>query len=1075
MTHIFISYSRKDFEVVERLRNDLRDSGIDIWIDKVGLTPGTLSWEQGLRDAIAASDAILLCASTDSRESAFVRDEVALAKQAGKSIYPAWVAGENWLDCVPLGLGGTQYADLRGDHYTAGLMQLIAAIRGEATVVEPLQPEEAILLLEAPAADFVPRNPYKGLRAFREDDQGDFFGRDSLIAELLAKVDDKSRPARMLPVLGASGSGKSSVMMAGLLPKLRENHPDWIYLDPMVPGNHPLEKLTIALARQFENKSQRAIREDLTDTSTRGLHRLACEISDKPVVLYIDQFEEIFTLVNDEAERRHFIDSLATAVTEPSGVLYLLLSMRADFYDRPLQFTPFGKLLETHHVAITPMTLADLYDVVQKPAALPDVRLSFDDGLVTEMVFAVREEAAALPLLQFTLDQLFEQREGNRLTMSAYREIGGIQGALAQHADATFEKLPSDQHRKMARALFLRLIEPGQTEQDTTRRRASYSELTLTDAEQTRILQETADAFVNARLLVSDSGSPLAQRGDGRGETTLEVSHEALIREWKRLRDWLHDAREDLRLQKKVNADAADWVRAGRPDNYGGFYAGTLLIDAQNWANHATPSQDEADFVTASVRADKIRQEKEAATARRVRNFRRASAVLGVMVVLALGASILAGLTAVTARDESNAAQTAQAIANADQQTAIAQAKDAENAAATATVAQGVAIADAENAANLAATATVAQGLAQEDANQAATQIVDAENAAATATVAQGLAIVDAENAANLAATATVAQGEALNLGATAEAGSTQLAADAAYFALQQDRVATLAAGAVVVPPGTGTPEPTQYVATLTAIAVLNDWEPVEMTDEYGVVMVQVPPGCFYMGSVAGADEQPVHIQCFDEPFWIDKFEVTQAQYREVTGETPEVEFEGELNPVDSINWFDARDYCDQREARLPTEREWEYAARGPDSLTYPWGNAFIEGAAIYNRPSSAGHLPVMDADGNPLRPEGASWVGAMDMAGSVWEWTSTRYDDLDYSQQLFDFQGLYPYPYVVDDGRESDETVREFEDRIPIYTTRVLRGGGFGNADAFLRSAIRYWGLPFVEDSNDGFRCSRS
>ena len=313
---IFISYSRKDFDTVNQLRNDLRDNDIDIWIDKVGLTPGTLSWEQALRDAIRDADAVLLCASPDSRGSPYVRDEVALAKQAGKAIYPAWVDGEDWLDCIPLGLGGTQYADLRGDAYTAGLMALVSAIRGESASpdVVPLTPDTPEVS-DPPAPDFVPRNPYKGLRAFQQKDSGDFFGRESLVGDLLAAVDDKSRPARLLAVLGASGSGKSSVMMAGLLPKLHEQHPDWLYLDPMVPGSHPLEKLAITLARAFENKSQMAIREDLSDGSTRGLHRLSAELSDGPVVLYIDQFEEVFTLVDSDDERRQFIDLFDITIT----------------------------------------------------------------------------------------------------------------------------------------------------------------------------------------------------------------------------------------------------------------------------------------------------------------------------------------------------------------------------------------------------------------------------------------------------------------------------------------------------------------------------------------------------------------------------------------------------------------------------------------------------------------------------------------------------------------------------------------------------------------------------------------
>jgi formylglycine-generating enzyme required for sulfatase activity len=352
---------------------------------------------------------------------------------------------------------------------------------------------------------------------------------------------------------------------------------------------------------------------------------------------------------------------------------------------------------------------------------------------------------------------------------------------------------------------------------------------------------------------------------------------------------------------------------------------------------------------------------------------------------------------------------------------------------------------------------------------------------AAVLAVIGGLAVAttvtafnQAVDSAKLAAAAMVAQGEALNRGMTVEAGSTQLAADSAFFVLQQNRVGTLAAGAVVMPPESTTPEPTHYVATLTQVAELNEWTPVEMMDNFDVAMVQVPQGCFYMGSVAGGDEQPIHLQCFDAPFWIDKFEVTSAQYTAIAGGEPPSQFMDDLNPVDSMNWFDARDFCRMRDARLPTEREWEYAARGPDSLTYPWGNTFISDGLVFSRPPDAGPLPVMDADGNPLRPQGASWVGAVDMSGNLWEWVNTRYDDVDFSTQLFDYQMLYPYPYVADDGRESDETAEEFEARLPIYTLRVLRGGAFSNSDSNLRGPIRDADNPTVTNDGNGFRCAR-
>lgn len=905
MSKLFISYSRENHVIVERLRQDLQQAGLGIWIDKIGLQPGTPDWDQALRDAIRDTDAVLLAASPHSRRSPYVGDEIALAKAAKKPIYPLWVEGEDWIDSVPLGLGRTQHLDLRGESYATNLPRLIGTLMGAAAL--PVVPDPT------PPPVATPRNPYKGLRAFRAEDRGDFFGREALVDTLVSQIKPS---ARLLAVLGASGSGKSSVMMAGVLPVLQQQQPDWLFLDPMVPGSHPLEKLTIVLARQFKNKAQAAITDDLTDKSTRGLHRLGAELSDHPIVLYIDQFEEVFTLVEQETERRQFIDLLTTTITEPQGNLIVLLSMRADFYDRPAAYREFGTLIEKHHTLITPMTLADLYDVVQKPAQLPDVGLQFEDELVTEMIFVVREEAAALPLLQFTLDQLFQKREGNKLTLQAYHDIGGVQGALARHAESIYAGLPSPTHQKMARALFLRLIEAGQTEQDTTRRRASYRELTLQDAEQTRLLQETAAQFVDARLLVSDQTAETA---------TLEVSHEALIRVWKRLGEWLHEAREDLRLQKSLAADVAEWLRRNKPEDR--LYRGTVLRDAREWETRNLPSQDEAAFLTLSHEADTRRRQREARDARRLRY---------------LGAALLV---------------------------------------------------------------TLVFG-------------------------ALGLALIFARSNASL-------QDEATTLQAQAQTAEFQ----GAYVSAQVNWLSTrdfpLSFAQL-----TQTPAPA-FLATATAQAELADWEPVmEVFD--GIEMVLVPPGCFWMGSDAGdADETPVHEQCFEEAFWIDKYEVTQADFERLGGhKAADNRFAGEKRPVDTITWFEARDFCGQRGMRLPTEAEWEYAARGPENLIYPWGNEFEEDNAVFSENSD------QSAEVGS-KPEGASWVGTFNLSGNVYEWTSSLYRN---------------YPY-----NESDEDTND------TNGPRVLRSGSWAKNSNSLRVANRYGDTPGTRNASYGFRCTRS
>ncbi len=238
-----------------------------------------------------------------------------------------------------------------------------------------------------------------------------------------------------------------------------------------------------------------------------------------------------------------------------------------------------------------------------------------------------------------------------------------------------------------------------------------------------------------------------------------------------------------------------------------------------------------------------------------------------------------------------------------------------------------------------------------------------------------------------------------------------------------------------------------------TPVATNVDWTPVEQ-EFNGVTMVLVPAGCFMMGGAEGStNEHPVHKQHFDTPFWIDKTEVTRAQYQAcvaagVCEETPISDYSTEDDqPINHVMWDQAQIYCAWRDARLPTEAEWEYAARGPDGLVYPWGNEYDGSKVIgwddptYSYKSTA---PVGS------RPDGQSWVGALDISGNVLEWVSSLYKD---------------YPYKADDGRELSEGM----------AVHVLRGGSFVNSTFILRGAYRYLNYPKHDYYNYGFRCARS
>ena len=447
----------------------------------------------------------------------------------------------------------------------------------------------------------VPRNPFKGLNAFTENDSRDFFGRDNLIEELATAVEttltreqNEGQHARLLAVLGASGSGKSSVVKAGLLPCLHDgrvlNSNEWVYLDPIVPGTDPLEALTITLKSHFPDTSFKTLREDLEGDTSNGLYLLATQLVKKKeakVVLLVDQFEEAFTLVTDEAQRQHFFDLLVTAVTEPRSPLFVILTLRADFYDRPMHYPELFRLIDDHHVSVLPLERDDLRSVIEQPAILPEVQLTFEKGLVDELLIDMQGQSGALPLLEFTLDQLFQRRSGHQLTLQAYRKMGGVKGALSQHAEETYQKLTPEQ-QKAARDIFLRLIEPGTTEQDATRHRATRSEFESADPIEEQRMRETLEAFYKARLLTTNqSGS------------TVEVSHEALIQEWTTLSEWLREASNDIHFQRSLSEDVKEWEQRKWPSVR--LYRGAQLKEAQAWARRNRPSEQEVAFLRASA------------------------------------------------------------------------------------------------------------------------------------------------------------------------------------------------------------------------------------------------------------------------------------------------------------------------------------------------------------------------------------------------------------------------------------------------------------------------------------------
>jgi serine/threonine protein kinase len=614
---IFLTASPADTHFAASLMKDLSMRGIESSNDNMSTLDPGVNQEDALRTAMRSSSCVLVVISPHTRSSRIIGEHLRMAGMYQRRLLFVWAAGEGLIQVLLEAAGygvDIDVIDARETRYPTAIDEIVACINKDISAPSPQKPAQP--LQEA-------RNPYKGLQAFTERDVKDFFGRTALVEELVKSLQHTLNrgQARLLAVVGPSGSGKSSVVRAGLLPQLRggalPGSAHWIYLDPVVPEKRPIESLALALEPHLQHKSIKTIREDLRDDSLRGLHLLATRLlqlqngtatrdgsqrgrhrlatrlirpREARVVLLIDQFEEIFSQSVAEQERQQMIDLLLTAATEPGGPVVLLLTLRADFYDRPMHYPALSRLLQEHTIPVLPMDLQELRAVIEEPAALPDVQLIFEGNLVGDLLFETYGQAGALPLLEFTLDELFRQRIGHWITQRAYEQMGGVKGALAKHAESTYASLPSDEHRSFAQVLFIRLVNPGVTDQDTTRRRATLSELSLADAKQTALLREVTDTFIEARLLTTNEHA---------GITTVEVSHEALIREWARLSNWLREGREDISFQQSISGDVDTWEQRGRPRDR--LYHGSQLKEARAWARRSKPSEQETAFLRAST------------------------------------------------------------------------------------------------------------------------------------------------------------------------------------------------------------------------------------------------------------------------------------------------------------------------------------------------------------------------------------------------------------------------------------------------------------------------------------------
>jgi WD40 repeat protein len=414
------------------------------------------------------------------------------------------------------------------------------------------------------------RCPYLGLDAFSEDDADRFFGREMLIAELIERV----KVAHFLVIAGPSGSGKSSLVRAGLLHQLKHNalsnSDRWLYAT-LTPGRDPIESLALAVSRLKSPDLGDYLRQHSTDPN--ALHKCAesalSDLKDQRVVIFVDQFEEVFTQVSKESDRVAFLNLLTTAATIDNGRVTVLFALRSDFVTNCATYPQLNALVNQQFLLVGAMRPDELVSAIARPAL--EVGLRIDPDLVKQIVDDMADEPGALPLMQFALKDLFDAEQAKDgvivLTLSDYLARGGLRKALERHADAAFAKLDASE-QQLARSIFGGLIEIGSGREDT-RRTASFAELvpaSVTADPVKAVIQKLADA----RLITT---------AEQDHKETVTISHEKLIDAWPWLRKLIDENRESIALHNEITSSAQEWDRNQRNASY--LYTGARLATAR--------------------------------------------------------------------------------------------------------------------------------------------------------------------------------------------------------------------------------------------------------------------------------------------------------------------------------------------------------------------------------------------------------------------------------------------------------------------------------------------------------------
>lgn len=570
---VFLSYNRRHATAVKKVQRLLEDEKVPTFLDADQLKPGLL-WPEAVEEALSAASSVLVFLG-ESGLGPWQKREMyfALERQVQEELLG------NLFPVIPVLLDPA--ASTLGFVFQNTWVDLSASIEDRAKIAEII--EAVQVNKKRSELDVLPKIcPYQGLEPFDELNAGFYFGREQFATELFEKI----QHTKLITVVGPSGSGKSSVVLAGLMPKLRRQKSPVVWdVVTFKPGNFPWRNLADGFVRLRESISLGQTRSgaDLERDFSARRGGLESEITQflrdsrgtSRLLIIIDQFEELLTLT-PEAERGPFIDTLLAA--SAATPMTLLLTLRADFYGAALQISRnLSDRLPNGQVNLGPMQETEVRASIEEPAR--QVGLIFDPGLVDRILQDVTGQSGYLPLLEFALQGLWIANKA-RLTYDSYRKIGGVAGAIASSAESVFNSL-TDAQQIAAHRLFTRLVRvsiAGEEGADT-RRRARRSEI---GDEAWEVAQKFAQRDV--RLLITSGTTESGLQPDSDSERQfVEVAHEALIRSWNRLKDWVQQDRDFLLWRQRLGFAISEWERTKRSE--AALLRGELLEEAINWLN----------------------------------------------------------------------------------------------------------------------------------------------------------------------------------------------------------------------------------------------------------------------------------------------------------------------------------------------------------------------------------------------------------------------------------------------------------------------------------------------------------